>query len=490
MRFLSRIGLALLFFVQLSLSGLAQSGVISTAAGGGTQGLGDGGPATSAKLYGPPRIAVDAAGNLFIADSSNQRIRKVTAGGVISTVAGNGSPGYSGDGGPATSAQLNYPDSVAVDAAGNLFIADTNNNCIREVTPGGVITTVAGNGTGDFSGDGGPATLAKLDHPQGIAVDTAGNLFIADINNGRIREVTRGGVISTVAGNGTLGFSGDGGPAILAQLYNPTGVAVDTAGNLFIADRSNNRVRKVTEQASPSTFAFFPQVAVGGGYSTLFTVTNTGSTSASASLILTDQQGNPFSVNGSLTDSSGITQPALPGYSFSFTVPSGGTIFLAATSLTTASPVRAGWGQLESTGGSLTAVATYEYVVGSLLQTIVGVLQSQPLQYATIPVDNNSSQSKQTAYVIANPSSQTIAIKLALVGQDGTVVNDTVTVTLGPGQQVATYLWQTLGVTNFKGSLVLRGQNNATFVAVAFVEKQGVMTAIPVISGKAPGVPN
>jgi hypothetical protein len=120
----------------------------------------------------------------------------------------------------------------------------------------------------------------------------------------------------------------------------------------------------------------------------------------------------------------------------------------------------------------------------------VGVLQSQPLQYATIPVDNNSSQSKQTAYVIANPSSQTIAIKLALVGQDGTVVNDTVTVTLGPGQQVATYLWQTLGVTNFKGSLVLRGQNNATFVAVAFVEKQGVMTAIPVISGKAPGVPN
>jgi sugar lactone lactonase YvrE len=547
----------------------ASTGIISTVAGGGTQGYGDGISATSAQLGYPVGVAVDAAGNLFIADAGNSRIRKV-AGGTISTVAGNGTSGFSGDGGPATSAQLSNPSRVTVDAAGNLIIADTYNNCIRKVTAStGVISTVVGNGTLGFGGDGGPATSAQLNWPSGVVVDTAGNLFIADSNNNVIRKVTTDGVIRTVAGNGNWGYSGDGGPATSAKLADPTGVAVDAAGSLFIADQDNQRIRKVTfayvpscytlsmttsppaggsvtvntgtnctggytsgtgisltavpaanyvfsgwsgtggsfsnNSAASTTFTitgnasvtanftcsfFFPQVAVGGGYSTLFTVTNTRSASAPGSLTLTDPQGNPFLVNGTLTDSSGTTQPALPGYSFSFTVPSGGTIFLSATGLTTSSPVTTGWGQLDSAGGSLTAVATYEYVVGGVMQTMVGVLQSQSLQYATIPVDNNTSQSKQTLYAIANPSSQTIAIKLALVGQDGTVVDDTVTLTLLPGQQIAKYLWQTLGRTDFKGSLVLRGQSSATFVAVALVEKQGILTAIPLIAGKAPGVPN
>ncbi len=201
----------------------------------------------------------------------------VTPGGVISTVAGNGIFGFSGqngDGGPATSAMLAAPEGVAVDTAGNLFIADTWSNSVRKVTPGGVISTVAGNGTGGYSGDGGPATSAMLDGPSGVAVDAAGNLFIADQWNHRVRKVTPGGVISTVAGNGTGGYSGDGGPATSAELYYPEGVAVDTAGNLFIADSDNSRVRMVTGVASVTTF--FPQVAVGGGYSTLFTITNTG----------------------------------------------------------------------------------------------------------------------------------------------------------------------------------------------------------------------
>jgi sugar lactone lactonase YvrE len=231
-------------------------GVISTVAGNGNQGYsGDGGPATSAQLYAPYGVAVDAAGNLFIADNGNQRIRKVTPGGVISTVAGNGTGGYRGDGGPATSAQLLYPYGVAVDTAGNLFIADTGNNRVRKVTPGGVISTVAGNGTQGFSGDGGPATSAELHYPEGAAVDTVGNLFIVDTSNSRVRKVTPGGVISTVAGNGTQGFSGDGDPATSAQLYNPEGVAVDTAGNLFIADTYNNRIRKVTSGGVISTVA-------------------------------------------------------------------------------------------------------------------------------------------------------------------------------------------------------------------------------------------
>jgi sugar lactone lactonase YvrE len=191
-------------------------------------------------------VAVDAAGNLFIADQGNSRIRAVSASGVITTVAGNGVGGYSGDGGPATSARLNGPSGVAVDAAGNLFIADTYNLRIREVSVSGVITTVAGNGTQGYSGDGGPATSAQLNRPFRVAVDAAGDLFIADTYNQRVREVSVSGVITTVAGNGTQGYSGDGGPATSAQLYFPQGVAVDAAGNLFIADTGSSRIRKVS----------------------------------------------------------------------------------------------------------------------------------------------------------------------------------------------------------------------------------------------------
>ena len=390
-------------------------GVISTVAGNGAQGFsGDGGPAISAQLFSPYAVAVDAAGNLFIADAGNNRIRKVTAAGIISTVAGNGTGGYRGDGGPATSAELYYPSSVAVDAAGNLFIADRDNNRIRKVTTAGIISSVAGNGTQGFSGDGGPATAAQLNLPMCVAVDSMGNLFIADAYNSRIRKVTADGIISTVAGNGTQGFSGDGGSATATQLNFPISVAVDSPGNLFIADSNNQRIREVTGVASVTTL--FPQVAVGGGSSTLFTVTNTGSTAASGNLILTDQQGNPFTVSGVLTDSSGIAQPASVGSSFSIYVPAGGTVFLSANALSPNNPTSSGWAELESTGGSLTGVATYEDVSGGIMQFIVGVLQSPLLQFATIPVDNDNTQDKQMAYAIVNPSSQTISIKLALVG--------------------------------------------------------------------------
>src|SRR5262249_43599938 len=150
--------------------------------------------------------------------------------------AGNGTSGYSGDGGPATSAQLNVPFGVAVDGAGNLYIADLRNSRIRKVTTDGLISTVAGNETTGYSGDGGPATSAQLNSPNGVAVDGAGNLYIADYSNNRIRRVTTDGLISTVAGNGTRGYSGDGGPATFAQLSGPAGVALDAAGNLNIAD--------------------------------------------------------------------------------------------------------------------------------------------------------------------------------------------------------------------------------------------------------------
>jgi sugar lactone lactonase YvrE len=225
--------------------------VIVTAAGIGTAGFGgDGGPATSASLYNPSGVAVDANGNVFIADTWNHRVREVVkATGNIVTTAGTGSPGYSGDGGPATSAQLDYPSGVAVDGSGNVFIADTSNHSIREVVQAtGNISTVAGNGNAGYSGDGGPASAAQLNHPTGVALDGSGDLFIADQGNNVIREVIQAsGNIVTVAGTGTAGYSGDGGLATAALLNAPAGVTLDGSGNLFIADSGNNVIREVVQ---------------------------------------------------------------------------------------------------------------------------------------------------------------------------------------------------------------------------------------------------
>lgn len=223
--------------------------IITTAAGTGLQGSsGDGGAATAAQLSQPEHVAVDAAGNLYIADSGNYRIRKVDAAtGIISTVAGTGAQGSSGDGGAATSAKLSQPKGVALDAAGNIYIADTANNKIRKVTVStGVIDTVAGTGSPGSSGDGGAATSAKLKQPEGVAVDAAGNIYIADTSNHTIRKVDAStGNIDTIAGTGQPGGTGDGGAATSAKMWFPVGVAVDAAGNVYIADSNNHKIRKV-----------------------------------------------------------------------------------------------------------------------------------------------------------------------------------------------------------------------------------------------------
>ena len=221
------------------------AGVITTVAGNGTRGFGgDNGLATTALLSSPKGVAVDAAANLYIADTGNNRIRSVSAG-VIGTVAGNGVLGFSGDSGPATTAQLNVPNGIALDSAGDLYIADYNNNCIRKVVAG-VISTVAGKGTPGFSGDGGLATAAQLNLPYVVTLDPAGNLYIGDFGNNRIRIVGVNGVIYTAAGNSTAGFGGNGGSPLSAQLHFPSGIAFDTAGNLYFADYQNNRVREIS----------------------------------------------------------------------------------------------------------------------------------------------------------------------------------------------------------------------------------------------------
>lgn len=223
------------------------SGIISTFAGNGATGFyGDGGHATAAEFNTVGGVTQDPAGNIYIADGNNNRIRMVNTSGIISTFAGSGTPGYNGDGGPATAYELNYPVSVSADAAGNVYIGDYFNNRVRKVNTSGVISTFAGNGTAGFSGDGGTATSAELNWPDGIFMDASGNLFISDEVNVRIRMVNTSGIISTIAGNGVQGFYGDGGPATAAEMDNIMGVSLDSYGNAYIPDYTNDRIRKLT----------------------------------------------------------------------------------------------------------------------------------------------------------------------------------------------------------------------------------------------------
>lgn len=240
---------------------VSTNGIITTVAGGGASGIGDGGPATNATLNYPNGVAVDASGNIFFNEVFNYRVRKVGTNGIITTVAGNGTASYSGDGGAATNASLNLINGVAVDSAGNLFIADWGNNRVRKVNTNGIITTVAGGGAGggtDGLGDGGSATNATLHGPVGLSVDAKGNLFIGDTVNERIREVSTNGIITTVAGGGTIGVGGDigdGGAATNATFVNLNGVAVDAFGNLFIAESGRNRIREVYVNGMITTVA-------------------------------------------------------------------------------------------------------------------------------------------------------------------------------------------------------------------------------------------
>ena len=235
------------------------TGAITTVAGNGTDGYnGDNFQATAAGLDAPFGVAVDSTGDLFIGDLNNARVREVNlATGIITTVAGDGTSGYGGDGGLATAAELGSPIAVAVDSSGDLFIGDVGDSVVREVNlASGAITTVAGNGNkhGDNSGDGGPATAADLGVPIGVAVDSAGDLFIADVGNDVIDEVNLAtGLITTVAGNGTTGYGGDNGPATATNLSFPAGVAVDFAGDLFIADTENGRIREIASGVAAVT---------------------------------------------------------------------------------------------------------------------------------------------------------------------------------------------------------------------------------------------
>jgi len=518
------------------IAGDSIPGVISTIAGNGTAGSGgDGGPATLAQLNGIMGIAVDSAGNLYIADELAHTIRKVTPDGVISTAVGS-------------SAGLRNPSDVAVDSAGNLYIADFCNQRLLKVTTAGVVSTIvaaidppitiavdpAGNvyygdswgwapgslqvhkvspdgsvsvfcstsndPTGlafDSAGNlyiadyskvlkvdpnGTKSIVASGGYPFDVAVDGAGNVLIADTGNSTIRMLTPAGIISTVAGNGTEGFSGDGGPATSAQLNIPKSVAIDGTGNILIGDSENHRIRKVTKVTlTPGSETYFPHMTVGGGYYTTIALSNTGDSPVSGNLILTDQQGQPLTASGTAMGA---------GSSFPVSIAPAGTMFLTVNPLDANQPVRSGWARIVTAGGVLNGVASFHFMPGGTRQAVAGVLPSQPTRYATIPVDDDFSQERLTAYAVANPTSQNVVIRLALVDQEGGLVDDSVTLTLLPKQQIARYLYQDLARQQFKGSMVLRAQQGGSFVAIALVQHQKLLTVIPVISGKAPSIPD
>lgn len=254
---------------------IATDGIITTVVGTGDQGYTQDSKwyeiednwvkADEAKFNTPLGMAFDAAGNLYIADTLNHRIRKVDTAGYVWNVAGNGTAAWAGDGGPATEAELNYPHDVAVDAAGNLYIADTLNGLIRKVDTDGIITTVAGVGLNGYFGDGGPAADAGLDYPKDIELDAQGNLYIADTLANRIRVITAAdGIIRTIAGSGLFGDAGEGASALEAKLMFPSGLALDGSGNVYLSDTQNNKVKLLAPVASAPAGASAPSIRAGG----------------------------------------------------------------------------------------------------------------------------------------------------------------------------------------------------------------------------------
>ncbi len=434
------------------------AGVITTIAGNGSYGdSGDGGLATSAQLSNPYRVAVDVSGNVFIADSGNNRIRKVTPAGIISTVAGNGLYGFggiSGNGGPATAASIGFPAGVTVDAAGNLYIADTGNNQIRKVGTDGIIRVFAGTGEFGFAGDGGPATAAKLASPYGLTLDGSGNLYFVDSNNMRVRKVTAAGVISTVAGNGAFGFSGDGGQATSAKLGYPIDVAADAAGNLLIADQYNSRIRKVTSGLM-TTIAGTGEFGFSGD----------GGPATSAQLntpqgVAFDKVGNVFVGDTYNSRVRKLTYANQTTYS----ITDRGALSLR--SLGQFPTVAQGFAGAEPGTGaaSPSGVAIYGYRQNNTLVTEVGVPGTPVIRSGRMYVETSTRVNSGIA--IANPNNQTATITYYFTDLTGTS-SAASSLPIPAGGQIAAYLNGTTfnGGTNANGTFTF--SSNVPVAAVA-----------------------
>lgn len=341
-------------------------------------------------------------------------------------------------------------------------------------------------------GDGSEATNQTAELSSASSSDSLGSHRLTKERNSPIAGLPYGGIIRTLAGTGIYGFSGDGGPGSSAQVRGPDDVEVDLAGNLYIADLGNERIRMVESFSGVTTC--FPHVAVGGGFSTVVTLGNAGSEPLSGSLALWDQQGKPWLVNGSLEDPVSGAR-ALAGQNFPISIPAGGISFLTISPQSPGDPTTSGWAELQSSGGSPYGVATFKCVLSGSLQSVVGVLPSPAMQSATFPVDDDLSLSRFTGYAVANPGVSTIQIELVEVSADGKTASVLDPIVLGPGEQRARFIFQDPKATaDFKGTAVLTGKDGAAFTAVALVQVQcatgPVYTVIPVLPAKSPNLPN
>jgi uncharacterized protein (TIGR03437 family) len=379
------------------------SGMISTFAGSGLHSFsGNGGQARAAALDYPTGLLLDAAGNLYISDQHNAQVRRVRTTGIIEAFAGTGLAEFSGDGGPAVRAAIDWPTGLAVDAAGNIYISDPFNNRIRRVTPDGNINTFAGDGREAFAGDGGPANRASVNHPSGVAVDAAGNVYIADQYNNRIRRVAPDGIITTIAGTGAAAFGGDNGPALQASLNHPSGIAVDSAGNLYIADHINQRVRKIT----------FPRPVAGG-------VTNaasfaTGSIAPGEIVSLFGTSLGPATGVGAEVDSTGKLATTRAGVTVLFNDVPGALFFVRQDQINVQAPY-------ELTGQtSARIVVQYQGAVSPA--ATVAVTPAAPGIFAVRAGTGQAAMLNQDFSVnsAANPAARGSVVQIYLTGQGAT----------------------------------------------------------------------
>ena len=446
------------------------TGTITTIAGTGELGFsGDGGPAVEAELYYPYGVAVDSAGNLYIADSGNQRIRKVDSTGTITTIAGTGRSGFSGDGGPAVEAELRTPRSVAVDSAGNVYIADVRDRRIRKVDSTGTITTIAGTGEFGFNGDGGPAVAAELRSPDGVAVDSAGNVYIADSRTQRIRKIDSTGTITTIAGTGRSGFSGDGGPAVEAELRSPVGVAVDSAGNVYIADSFNHRIRILTPMQTEDQIYYFPHLAVGASWQTTITYINYSPQQVSCTTDFLSDQGSPLMVSfadrGTVVSRTDVLAP-------------GGSVHQE-TNVELSAPLAPGWARAICSGPVKASLLFRQHNSAGVPVAEAGV------NAATVPatrfvtfVEQGEGKSG-TGVAYANPSATSALVTFTAKNEAGQTL-DSVVRTLVPGGHEAQNMVSLFGLSSFTGSLEVTSTAPIVSLSLNF-------EAAPVFSSLPPG---
>ena len=456
-------------------------GVITTIAGTGERGFsGDGGPAAEAQLTWAGALALDGSGNLYAADGG--RIRRIDAEGMITTIAGTGEPGFSGDGGPAAEAQqFRWPSALALDGSGNLYVADSGNNRIRRIDAEGVITTIAGTGEPGFSGDGGPAAEAQLTFPSGLAVDGSGNLYVANLGNNRIRRIDAEGTITTIAGSGPVssvgGYSGDGGPATEAQFSRPGALAVDGSGNLYVADMLNNRIRVIRPpgERNPVTQEF-PHFANGDSTVSDLVLVNVDTTTVTPVIRFYSSKGNPISAD-SLVDVTGDLELTVDG---ALTLPVG-IRPLAARTIST-------HGRGGLTSGSVRVVAD-GYIGGflrfdSMAVGVAGVGAAQPVNDALFPARRKEG-GINTGAAVRNLETEAMTMTCHLM-QGGDVLESAMVELAGDGQkaQFINELFPEADTSDFSGSVRCTAPEGRMFTGVALEMDlhNRIFTTLPLVA--------